>query len=218
MLAEPAASLTDLALGLVALALTLRLRGTPRVHPHWVRAFAWTAVAALSGALHHGLVAYSDRWRDLSWAMISGMVVIAISYLLAATVVEVLGPGRARTFWVLRSGSLLAYAVVALLGHAGIAAILLCEGVTMAAVLALWALAVRRGNPLAWPVIAALVASMLAAAFRGLPADADPVPALDPTSLYHVAQIPGLVLLAWAVGSARDVRTSADARRIEAPS
>jgi hypothetical protein len=199
VLSEPASSLTDLALGLVALALAVRLRRDPSVHPHWVRAFAWTAAAALAGAVHHGVVTYSDTWADPSWALISGLVVVAISYILAATVLEVLGQGHARTFWLLRSGSLVAYAVVALTGNAGIEAILLCEGVTMAAVLGLWALALRGGHPKARAVMVALVASMAAGAVRAMPAAWVPIPGFDPTALYHVAQIPGLILLSWAV-------------------
>jgi hypothetical protein len=216
MLSEPASSLTDLALGLVALVLALRLRGTPGVHRHWVRALAWTAAAALAGAVHHGVITYSDTWADPSWAVISGLVVVAISYLLAASVVEVLGEGRARVFWVLRSASLVAYAGVALAGRAGIEAILLCEGVTMTAVLALWALAAHRGHPKAWPVASALVASMLAAGVRAMPADLVPVPGFDPTALYHVAQIPGLLLLAWAVSTVRVPRPAAHPRKIGA--
>ena len=216
MLSEPASSLTDLALGLVALSMALRLRHVPRVHRHWVRMFGWTAAAALAGAVHHGVVTYSTTWADPSWALISGLVVVAISYLLAASVVEVLGEGHARVFWVLRSGSLLAYAVVALSGHAGIEAILLCEGVTMIAVLALWATALHRGHPRAWPVIAAIVASMAAAASKALPADLVPIPGLDPTSLYHVAQIPGVLLLGWAAGLRRAPASPARARKLEA--
>jgi hypothetical protein len=199
VLCEPAPSLTDLALGLVALGLALSLRGHPEIHRHWHSTFWWTAAAALAGALHHGFVTCSETWRGPSWALISGMVVLAVSYLLAATVEEVLGPGRGGVFWVLRSAGLVAYAVLALSGRAGIGSILLCEGLTMIAILALWGYAARLGLPLAWPVIGALVASGAAALVRALPAEATERIGLDPTSLYHLAQIPGLVLLAWAL-------------------
>jgi len=149
--------------------------------------------------VHHGVVTCSDTWAGPSWAVISGMVVLAVSYLLAATVEEVLGPGRGGVFWLLRSGGLVAYAVLALTGRAGIGAILLCEGLTMIAILALWGYAAHRGNPLAWPVITALAVSGLAAVARALPSGTTELVGLDPTSLYHLAQIPGLVLLAWAV-------------------
>jgi hypothetical protein len=194
---EPAASLSDLVLGLLALWIALQLRGTAAGRRHWTAAFGWTAAAALSGAVHHGVMT-ATRYSDESWAVISGMVVIAISYILAATVREVLGEGRWLAFWVLRSGSFVAYVVVALLGHAGIEAILACEGITMAAVLGLWALAARRGHPRARPVIWALVASMAAAAVRGIPYP-EPGWGFSHDAFYHIAQIPGLVLLYLAV-------------------
>jgi hypothetical protein len=127
------------------------------------------------------------------------MVVVAISYLLAATVIEVLGPGRGRVFWLLRSASLVAYAIVAVTGNAGVGAILLCEGVTMLAILGLWFGAAARGMPLARQVCVALLASGAAAAFRAMPASWTEVVGLDPISAYHLAQIPGLVLLARAL-------------------
>ncbi len=199
MLCEPAPALTDLVLGLVTLALGAGLRARPDVHRYWRLTFWWSGSAAVAGFVHHGWVTCSDTWAGPSWAVISGMVVIAISYLLAATVVEVLGPGRGRVFWLLRSASLVAYAVVALTGNAGVGAILLCEGLTMLAILGLWAMAAARRMPLAPQVCAALLASAAAAGFRAMPASWTEVVGLDPISLYHLAQIPGLVLLARAL-------------------
>lgn len=199
VLCEPAPALTDLALGLVTLALGLTVRARVRVHRYWLLTFWWSGVAAVAGFVHHGWITCSDTWAGPSWAVISGMVVIAISYLLAATVVEVLGPGRGRVFWVLRSASLLAYAIVALTGHAGVNAILMCEGVTMIAILGLWGSAAARGMPLARTVCLAILASGAAAGFRAMPASWTEAAGLDPTSAYHLAQIPGMVILAWAL-------------------
>jgi hypothetical protein len=63
MLSEPAAALTDLALGLVTLALAVSL-GTraPDANPYWRRTLWWAAAAALAGAVHHGFVTFSDSW------------------------------------------------------------------------------------------------------------------------------------------------------------
>ena len=199
MLCEPAPALTDLVLGLVTLALGIALRSRPDVHRYWRLTYWWSGAAAVAGFVHHGWVTCSDTWADPSWAVISGMVVMAVSYLLAATVVEVLGPGRGRVFWVLRSVGLVAYAVVALTGNAGIGAILLCEGLTMIAILGLWFSAAAKGMPLARQVCVALLASGAAAAFRAMPPEWTDVLGLDPVSLYHLAQIPGLVLLARAL-------------------
>ena len=67
----------------------------------------------------------------------------------------------------------------------------------MASILGLWPWAGYRGHPRAPRMLLAITASG-AAAFTKL-AGAD-LGGLDPTSVYHLAQIPGLVLLFAAVG------------------
>jgi hypothetical protein len=201
-LSEPALSLTDLALGIVTIALAVLLQRTPGVHRYWRLTFWWVGAAALAGAVHHGVVTYSDTWAGPSWAVISTMVVVGISYLLAASVVEVLGPGRGRVFWVLRSLGLIAYVGLAIAGYAGVNSMLACEGITMIAILALWGRALHDHHPLAVPVIVAILASGAAAGVRALPPDVTELVGLDPTSLYHLAQIPGLVLLAYSLVAA----------------
>jgi Family of unknown function (DUF6962) len=207
-LSEPAQSLTDLALGVVVIALACRLQRTPGVHRYWRLTFWWAGTAALAGAVHHGVITHYDRWTGPSWAVISLMVVVAVSYLLAASVEEVLGPGHARAFWVLRAAGLVAYAGLAIAGHAGVGAILACEGITMIAILGLWGKALRERNPMAVPVIVAIVASGAAAALRALPATVTDLVGLDPTSLYHLAQIPGMLLLYLAVAAAPERRAA----------
>jgi hypothetical protein len=201
-LSEPALSLTDLALGAVVLFLAVRLQGTPGVHKYWKLTFWWVAAAALAGAIHHGVVTYSDTWAEPSWAIVSTMVVIAVSYLLAASVEEVLGPGRGGVFWVLRSAGLVAYVGLAIAGHAGVNSLLACEAITMIAILALWGRALRDHHPLARGVVIAILASGAAAGVRALPEDVTGLVGLDPTSLYHLAQIPGMLLLYHALAAA----------------
>jgi len=139
---------------------------------------------------------------EVSWAVISVLVVVAVSYLLAGTVVEVLGPGRVRAFWLLRSIGVVAYLVTAAAGHAGIAAILACESLTMASVLVLWSWAAYRGHALAPAMLLAITASGAAAAVKLVSPEVLAPVGLDPTSLYHLAQIAGLVLLYLALGGA----------------
>src|SRR5215208_1597422 len=91
MLAEPGHAFTDLALGLVAVLLAARLRRSSGVQAHWQSALWWFGGAALAGALHHGVLVQWPRVADVSWAVISILVVVAVSYLLAGTVAEVLG-------------------------------------------------------------------------------------------------------------------------------
>jgi hypothetical protein len=201
MLAQPAQSLTDLALGLVTLLLAVRLSRSPTADSsaHWRPAFYWFGTAALLGAVHHAEIVRWHRISTVSWGVISVVVVVGVSYVLAATVAEVLGPGRAKVFWLLRSVALVAYVTMVATGHAGIAAILLCESLTMLSVLVLWGWAAYCRHPMAPLALLAIAASMAAAGTKALSRhDLHPV-RLDPTSSYHVAQIVGTVLLYIAV-------------------
>jgi hypothetical protein len=197
-LSEPGAALTDLALGLVTLACSPLLRH-PNVNPNWRRTVWWAAAAALAGFVHHGFMTSHDDLEGPSWAVISGMVVVTISFSLAATVTDVLGPGRRRLFWLLRAASLGAYGILALFGHYGIGTILACEGVTMVCVLVLWSVALARHHPEAPRMMVALGTSAIAGCTRALPRDVTEIVGLDPTSVYHLAQIPPMVLLCVAV-------------------
>ena len=211
MLAESGHALTDLALGFVAVVLAIGLQRTPAVHRHWRSALWWFGIAALAGAVHHGLIV---RWPDVarpSWALISVLVVVAVSFMLAGTVHDVLGGRRTGTFWLLRSLGISAYVVIALTGHAGIQAMLACESLTMASILVLWIWAAYRGHPRAPTMLLAITASG-AAAFTKL-AGADLL-GLDATSLYHLAQIPGLLLLFAAVGGLRVSRRPSGSRLV----
>lgn len=203
MIAQPAQSLTDLALGVVVVVLASQLRRVPDVHRHWHASFWWAGVAALAGAVHHGLIVRWARPAEISWAVISVFVVIAVSYLLAGTVVEVLGAGKARVFWLLRSIGLVAYLIAAVTGHAGVTAMLTCESLTMLSVLALWGWAATRGHPLAWPVLLAVLASGGAAGMKVVSPSVTGLVGLDPTSAYHLAQIVGMVLLYRAISRPR---------------
>jgi hypothetical protein len=198
MLSEPLPALTDLALGLVALLFAVRGAGAG-VGRTWRRMFWWAAIAALAGAVHHVFFTFSDAWTGPSWALISAMVVITISYALAATVEDVLGPGRGRIFWALRMASLVAYAVLAAFGYYGVSTIVACEGVTMASVLVLWVLAYRRAMPGSGPMLVALAANVVAGITRAMPSSLTELVGLDPVSLYHLAQIPPMALLYVAI-------------------
>jgi hypothetical protein len=216
VLAQPAQSLTDFLLGLVVTTLAVRLRRRPWVPRPWVSAFGWAAVAALAGSVHHAVLVRWSRWGNLSWAIISVLVVVAVSYILAGTVVEVLGSGHARTFWLLRSIGLVAYIVLAAAGHAGVASMMSCEGLTMASVLALWCWATYRHHPLGRPVLLAIVASGAAGATQALSPGVTHWIDLDPTSTYHLAQVGGMLLLYWALVRGRsEAELSGDPQRGE---
>jgi len=214
VLLEPAPALTDLLLGIVVLGLAVGLSRVPAVNRYWRGAFWWAGFGALGGFVHHGVLTRWPAVATWSWVVLSMMVVLAVSYLLAATVEEVLGPGHARTFWLLRTVGLVAYACIALSGHAGVSAILACESLTMAAVLALWGWAASRHHPMARPVLLAILASMAAAGSRALSPNVTGHVNLDPTSLYHLAQIAGMVLLYRAIVAHRQAAPQRPAAQV----
>ena len=201
VLVQPIPSLTDLALALVTLYLVWRLPRGGEVSSHWRAAFAWAVGTALAGALYHGVFVGIPQANGLSWAVTSIMVVVVVSYLLAASVAQVLGRNRAMVFWLLRSVGLVAYVVIAVTGHASITAIMWCESITMASVVGLWVWAWHRHHPMGRLMLIAVGASIAAAMLRLVPGAAA-LTGLDPDSAYHLAQIGGMVLLYHAVASA----------------
>jgi hypothetical protein len=212
VLTQPAQALTDLLLGCVVCGLALGLRRAPSGHRYWQAAFWWAGLAALGGFVHHGFLVRWPSVAAVSWAILSVMVVVAVSYLLAATVEEVLGPDHGRVFWVLRSAGLLAYIGLAVTGHAGVTSLLACESITFVCVIALWALAAYRRQPMALPVLAAILASGAAAGARALSPAVTGHLGLDPTSVYHLAQTLGMVLLYRAVSTAPSRAAAVDHR------
>jgi hypothetical protein len=202
VLDQPMPSLTDLALGLVILDLFRRLPRGGAASRYWRATFLWAAVTALAGAVYHGFLVGIAGVAHVSWAVMSSMVVVVMSFLLAASVLEVLGRSRAVVFWPLRLIGLLTYAVIAATGHASILAIMWSESLTMASVLGLWIWAWRRGHPSGRAMLVAIGVSIAAAMFRLVPGAAALV-GLDPDSAYHLGQIPGMVLLFRAVARTR---------------
>ena len=95
--------------------------------------------------------------------------------------------------------SLGSYAALAVTGHYGVTTILACESVTMAAVVVLWIVALRRRDPRARSMVIAFVVSAAAGVTRAVPEGATRVVGLDPVSLYHLAQMPAMVMLCLAL-------------------
>jgi hypothetical protein len=192
------ASLTDLVLGLVSLVLWPRLPRDVEGAKYWRAAFAWAGATALIGAVYHGFLTGRPTIGEITWAVMSTMVVVVMSYLLAAAVVQVLGRTRAMVFWPLRMIGFVAYAIIAATGHPSIMAIMYCESVTMACVIGLWVWAWRRGHPAGGAMLLAIGVSIAGALFRLIPGASDLL-RIDPDSAYHIGQIVGMVLLYRAV-------------------
>jgi hypothetical protein len=198
VLIQPLASLTDLVLGLVSLVLAPRLPRHVEGAKYWRAAFYWAGATALIGAVYHGFLTGRPTIGEVTWAVMSTMVVVVMSYLLAAAVVQVLGRRRAVLFWPLRLIGFVAYGIIAAAGHPSIMAIMYCESVTMACVIGLWGWAWWRGHPSGRAMLVAIGVSIVGALFRLIPGASDLLH-VDPDSAYHIGQIVGMVLLARAV-------------------
>ena len=196
MLVEPASSITDFALGIVALSAALGLGKSSGVHPNWRWAFLAIGVGGLLGGIYHGFIVSHETIAEASWSTISLVIAVAISFILAATVATVLGEGRGRPLLAIRTACLVAFLILAILGHATLTTLVITEGLAMIAVLVLWAHAWRIGQPGVGLVIIAILASMLAGAVRGSGIHGTFGGwEFDPDALYHLAQMPGLALL-----------------------
>ena len=196
MLVEPASSVTDFALGIVALSAVLGLGRNSGVHPNWRWAFLAIGIGGLLGGIYHGFIVSHETIAKASWSTISLVIAVAISFILAATVATVLGEGRGRPLLGVRTACLVAFLILAILGRATLTTLVITEGLTMIMVLVLWAHAWRIGQPGVGLVMVAIVASMAAGAVRGSGIHgAFGGWEFDPDALYHLAQMPGLAFL-----------------------
>ena len=199
-LVEPASSLTDFALGILALFAATRLSSKETTDSLWRWFFVWIGIAGLWGGIHHGFIASHGTAAAVSWSAISLLVAVAISYLLAASVASVLGKGRGQPLLIVRAVSLSVFFYLVLSGNATITTLLLTEGLAMAIVVGLWVHAWQKDQPGGSLVLAAIGLSVLAATLKVSSAQFTLAGwEFDPNSIYHVAQMPGICLLLLAV-------------------
>lgn len=205
-LIEPASSLTDFALGLLALIAAGKLGQKEAADPHWRWFFVWIGIAGLWGGFHHGFIVGHEALAAVSWSAISLLVAVAISFLLAASVNSVLGKGHGHPLLVVRALSLAVFFLLVVTGNATVLTLILTEGLAMALVIGLWVHAWHKAQPGVGLVLAAIMISVIAAALKasGLQFTLGGWE-FDPNSLYHMAQMPGLFLLLVAVRHRSDV-------------
>lgn len=199
MLLEPASSVTDFALGVLAVSAALMIARKEHVNHHWKLSFLFMGFAAILGGVHHGFLDPEGKQGAVSWGVISLSIAVAISFLLSATIASVLGHGRGRSLMVIRGISLLAFLIIVILGRATITTLVITEGVAMLMVVLLWLHAWRLEQPGVALVLLAILASVLAAGVRGSSAHITLGWEFDANALYHLAQMPGIILLYVAV-------------------
>ena len=199
MLLEPASSVTDFALGVLAIGAALLVERKGQVHHHWRLSFLFMGLAAILGGVHHGFIGPDGTSGAVSWAVIILSVAVAISFLLSATIASVLGEGQGRSLMVIRGVTLFAFFIMVVLGQATISTLLITEGLAMIMVVLLWLHAWRLEQPGVALVLVAIGASVLAAGVRGSSVHVTLGWEFDTNALYHLAQMPGIILLYVAV-------------------
>ncbi|MGP4030134.1 DUF6962 family protein [Actinomadura sp. 3N407] len=185
---------TNLILALVTFACAvalLRVRGVLRA---WHMTFWFAGGSALAGAVYHGLF-----HTDAAWIVVGVLVVLAISYLLIGSAQEILSPRGVRIVVAVRAVGVAAYAVAIVLGRTGLVALVVAESATMACVLGLWIYAAAIRHHMAKGMILALLAHGLAGVAFVLPDSVTARTGLNPTSLSHLALIPGILVLYAAI-------------------
>ena len=195
--AARAGALSNLALGLVTLREARRLARAPGVRPAWARTFGWLGAGAVAGALHHG-----GRGPRPSWGTVGWLLGMGLAGLLEASAEEAGArhPGAARALG--RAGPAV-YGALLGTGRRGLDALVRAQGPAMAASVGVWVRAARAGDPRARLVLRAMAASAGAAAVRRLVPERVGGRRVDRDTLYHLAQIPGVLLLSRAVRDAR---------------
>jgi hypothetical protein len=194
--AARASALSDLALGAVTLAEARRLSRSPSADPAWAAVLGWVGAGAVAGALHHGGRRGIPGWSTVGWLLAAGLTA-----LLRATARETGAPaGPVR---VLAAAGLAAYGALVGAGRRGLDALVRAQGPGMAATVALWLRAARAGDPRARAVLGAMVASAAAAGARRLAPERIAGRRVDRDTLYHLAQIPGVLMLSRAVRTPR---------------
>jgi len=170
----------------------------------------WIGVAGLWGGFHHGFIVGHGSIATLSWPVISLLVAIAISHLLAASVIAELGKGQGNPFLAVRAISLMVFFYMVVSENATVITLILTEGLAMALVIGLWVRAWQKEHPGVGLVLAAFMVSLKASSLQFTLGSWE----FDANSIYHLAQIPGLFLLLAAIQRRAGVLEDQPARQI----
>ena len=174
--------------------LAWRAQRTGRQH-EWTLAFALTAASAILGTAYHAGLRGQHVVRYPLWSVIIVCLAVALSFMLAGTVNLFLSARLVRLLFVARLFALAAFVGCALAGHASLTVLVATEAIVMIAIVALWVRGCLVRYPGAQYVMGAFLASAAAALVFAGSLRFTLGWVVTSTALYHVAQIPGLVLL-----------------------
>ncbi|MDW8046444.1 MAG: hypothetical protein RMK15_04090 [Chloroflexota bacterium] len=201
---EPAAAATDWLLTAVCAALGAWC-ATRRRRP-WAAAYAVLSSGAAAGALYHGELK-PTRHEPAAWTAVSFLVAAGMLALYLASAAE-LGALRRRSWAALGALSAAALAGGLAGGLRTLGPLVATQAGAMGGIVALWTRAWRAKEPGAAWFCGAMAASAAAAAVRALPVEFRLFWVWNHDALYHLAQIPGLLLIARGVHARSEAATN----------
>ena len=154
--------------------------------------------AAAWGVVHHAVITPHRRATERSWTAIATALASGIGLLFAASARATLPAQTARRVAPLGAIGPALYLGLAATGRRGIDTMVAAQGLSMAGVIGLWSVALARRQPGAQMAALAVVLSAAAAGARAIPSEKLAHVGLDPDAAYHLAQVPGVLVLAIA--------------------
>jgi hypothetical protein len=193
---------TDALMGLLSLVLLLRLQHA-LVGDLWQRG-VWSAVFALLvgasalGAFVHGVELGADT-RRLLWLPLYLCLGLAVSLFAVGAVADWLGTAAARQFlpWAIAAG--VAFVGASQLLGGAFVVFVIYEGVAMLGALAIYVLLAVRGAPGALTTAAGIALTLAASVVQASPLKLTIVVPFDHNGLFHLVQMPAIVLVARGV-------------------
>jgi hypothetical protein len=209
--------MTDLALAVVAGVIAGRLLSGDRpVERAWAYPCLSIAVGAGLGTIYHGWLK-GGMYGGATWGLITITLAATMTLLLEATLASVYGAGRRWGWLTIEVATFAAVVVAVLSGHPGLGWFGLFEAPVMAAIVALWGKALRTRLPGSGWIVAAMALSGAAAIFKSGVVSFQLGWDWDANSLYHLAQLPGLVVLYFGVQRLRPAASLEGAVAVSEP-
>ena len=212
-MSQVSAAVTDLiSAGVLAGTAVLVRRDVSR---WWPAAFAAAAAGSAVGAVHH--LAFppattGDSGSADSFAVAGVALSVALACLLSGSATLTSAPVR-RTWTTLAWICAALFGLAALTGRGTVGPLVLSQLPTMLAIVGLWCALAVRNRPGARAVVAAFVLTAASAiAFVGPGKAVSSLVDIDPVTLQHLLQLPGMVLIARAVRAAAVRREPLPAR------
>lgn len=196
---EQTTALTNLPIAAVAVAGALDLWRRRAAQPVkarlWAAAFGALATAATLGAVVHGLD-LSEQTYALLWVPLNAALAATIAFFIAGTTYDVWGQQAARRALAGAAVVGVAFLGVTLLVPGTFLVFVLYQTVGMLFALGVYSWLARQGRQGAALLAGGILVTMVAAALQATRAVtvAQPIP-LDHNGVYHLVQLPGLLLM-----------------------